>query len=475
MVRDMNGKKLLEKIQNEFSLTPDLIIKEININHLKIIYAIYLESVCTADKVNAFILKDITLGKSLKANIKDIRMLFSSPNLKSVEVKQINFYLTSGFTIVFTNYNDQLLAIETKAELDRGIQKSEFEQSLIGPKDSFTENYQKNLGIIKRRLKTSHLKMENFSLGRLSNTTVSLLYIDNIAGQDLVNRVKTKLNSLDIDAIFDVSNLVSVIDDQVKRRLPIVKLTEKPDYVCHELMSGKIAIIADNSPAALVLPAFFIDFISPVEDNYKKPTNINIIKIIRLLSLIITIFLPALYISLVNYNREVLPISMLINFTIQQTGVPFPTIIEAFIMLLICEILRETDLRFPNAYGSSMSIIGALIIGEAAVSAGLVSPIMIIIIAITFITGLMFTDAEIKNEIRRWTIIELILSSITGLYGLGLGIIFFLIHICSIDSFGIPYFFPIAPFNKEYFEDTVIESINEARSSYLTDNIKRRN
>ena len=241
--------------------------------------------------------------------------------------------------------------------------------------------------------------------------------------------------------------------------------------VATALLEGKMAIVIDTTPYVLIIPAFFIDFINPNIDNYSKSKNINFIKILRLFSYFLSMIAPALYIAIMNYNQETIPTSLLVDFAIQRNGVPFPTIVETLLMLGVCEILRESDLRFPSNYGSAISILGAIVLGEASVSAGIASPITIIVIAITFISSLTFSNVEINNSLRFFRFIFILAAGFFGLYGITLGLLFFLIYTTNITSFNKPFFAPLAPFNKEYFFNTVIKKAikkDTKRSTLLT-------
>ncbi len=463
--------KIINRIQKEFNENVDLIIKEIKITPLKTIYIVYLESVSGSDKVNDYILKNLSLLTGLKnKKITDIKSLIPSPHTIILkELDQIEFYLTNGFTIVIEKNN--VLALETKAEINRSVTEPTTEQSIIGPKDAFTENIQINLGLVKRRIKSHTLKSISQVKGRITKTMLNILYIDDIAEKENIDEVLKVLNTIDIDGITDSGIIAQYFQLENKSNFPTVYKTERPDLVATSLLEGKIAILVDTSPFALILPTFFSDFLNPQTDNYSIPKNINFLKILRLACFFLTMIIPALYIALLNFNPETIPTSLLINFAMQRNEVPFPTIIEALIMLIVCEILKESDYRFPNSYGSSISILGALIIGEAAVSAGIVSPIMIIIIAFTFITSLIFTDQEINNAIRKWRFIFLVLSTLFGLYGITLAFIYFLIHITETKSLSKPYFFPLSPYEKTYLHKYLLKTkiTNEnQRSPMLT-------
>jgi len=463
--------KIIKRIQNEFSKTPDLIIKKIKLSLLDVIYVVYLESVSSGDKVNDYILKNLsTLSTSKNKKIPNIDSIIPGPNTKEIKNEdEIEFYLTNGFTIIIRNKN--ILAIETKADINRSISTPDSEPATNGPKDAFTESYQMNLGLIKRRLKTNKLKNDEYIIGRKTKTKVGLLYFDDIVEENLINKIKEKLKKIDIDGIIDSSNIGQLITDEGKIHFPTYLITERPDNVSKALLEGKIVILVDTSPFAIVLPAFFADFINPGVDRYHKSKNVNFIKILRFSCFFLSMTVPAIYIALTNYNIETIPTKLLVSFSIQRDGVPFPAVVEAIIMLLICEMLRESDLRFPNAFGSAVSILGALILGDAAVSAGIVSPIMIIVIALTFIASLIFTEIEVSNALRHFRFVFLFSAAFYGILGLIFAGFYFLIRINNVYSFGKPYFYPLMPFDKTYLYKVLLKKPtkkDKERSSILT-------
>lgn len=447
--------KIINRLQNEFNKSPDLVIKSITINILKKIYIAYLETVSSSDKVNDYILKNLILKKDniTKGNIASF---IAAPNTLEIKnVDECEFYLTNGFSLVIID--NKIFAVETKADINRAVSDSQVESSINGPKDAFTENIQINIGLIKRRIKSSTLKAENRTIGRKTLTNISVLYFEDIADKKLVDNILEKLDTIDIDGIVDSSSIGFLLEEENKSVYPTYVQTERPDIVATSLLEGKIAIVVDTTPFVLIVPAFFIDFVNPVIDNYNKSKNVNFIKILRISAFLISMMAPAIYIAVMNYNQETIPTSLLLNFAIQRGGVPFPTIIETLIMLFVCEILRESDLRFPSSYGSAISILGAIVLGEASVSAGIASPITIIVIAITFISSLTFTTIEINNALRFFRCVFILLAGLFGLYGITLGLFYFLIYTTSTTSFNKPYFAPISPYNKEYFNNSVLK------------------
>lgn len=450
----------LKKIKTDYENITDL-----NIKKIKNIYIIYLESIIDQDKINDYILKIIP-----KSHIpRNIKELIPSPNIKDVtDYDTLGLYLESGFTIIINRH--QVIAVETRGNLSRSISTPNTEGTIYGPKESFVENYQVNLGLIKRRIKSKDLKNKDIYIGRYTKNMASVLYIDSIAEEEIFENVIKKLESIDRDGVNDITQLKKYLGDKTTNPFPAFKLTERPDVVASALLEGKIVIILDNSSDALIVPSFLADFINPIADHYEKSININFLKILRFFCFFLAILTPAIYVAITTYNQETIPTTILINFQEQRSKVPFPAVVECIITLIICEILRESDIRFPSSYGSATSILGALVLGEAAVSAGIVSPIMIIIVAITFISSLIFTDLEIINSIRHWRFFFLFIASIYGLFGIGIGIIVLFTSLTSYEVFNKPYFYPISPFDFNYIKQTLFKMKTKKRSKLLSKN-----
>ena len=452
MVNSM--KKIVKKIKTSFNKNPDLIIKKLK-KSFSTIYILFLETLTDSNKINEYILKNLILNKR-NINKQNIASFLAGPNTKKIKnFSQIEYFLTNGFSIII--YGNVIYAVETKAELTRNIDPPNVETSINGPKDSFTENYQTNIGLIKRRIKTGSLKIISKEIGRRTHTETGIIYFEDIVDLNLVKKIEEKINQIDIDGITDSSTIAFLLNGENTSVYPTIIQSERPDIVVTALLEGKIAIVIDTSPFALIIPAFFIDFINPNIDNYNKNINVNFIKILRILAFFISMTTPALYISLINYNQETIPTSLLVNFALQRERVPFPTIVETILMLLVCEILRESDLRFPSSYGSAISILGAIIIGEASVEAGVVSPIMIIVVAITFVSGLIISNLEMNNSLRFFRGIFIIASCFLGLFGMLLAFLFFLIYTTNTKSFDKIYSAPISPFEKNYFWQSVLK------------------
>ena len=453
---------------NNFS---DLIHKEITINH-NVINIYTIETITNSTKINDFILRKINYLKKENDLYEYLFNNLPCISVKKINKKDISNYLVNGFTII--EINNKYLAIETIDAPNRSITSSEYEKSITGPKDSFNEHFNTNVGLIRKRIKDTNLKLENINIGKYTNTKVGIMYINSICKNDLKEKIVNKLKEINIDGIIDSSYLISYLSKS-HNLFPTIKRSERPDLVSQSLLEGKIAIIIDNSPDVLILPTFFIDFFHMSDDYYQKSFNTTFIRLIRLFAFIISIILPSYYVAITTWNVNFIPINLLVNLIGQRTSVPFPAFLEAFIMIISFEILRESDLRIPSTQGTAISILGGLVLGDAAVNAGIISPIMIIVVAISAISGMVFQSMEVVNAIRFWRFVLIILASIFGLYGIFIGIILIISNITDTKSIDEDYLYPFAPINLLLQKDGFIkikEKIKK-RNPVISDNSTR--
>jgi spore germination protein KA len=446
---DTNIKKVIGLIKQQTDNNPDIIIKEMKLNDTDI-SVIFSESMADRTTINDFVLEFLQEIKINGIEITDMYQFLESnlPTHKVVKVsnyKDLFYNLFSGFTIIIINGSSDAISIETKAKLDSGVAVAENEKVMKGPKDGFTENYQINIGLIRKRIKSESFRLEEYVIGSKSNTKVGIMYVNGIASKELVDNISNKIKNIDIDGVFDSNYIIETISSNKKDAFPIYLSTERPDLVSLHLLDGRIAIVVENTPYVIIVPALFYDFFQSPEDYYQNNWNVNFTKIIRFIALLITLLLPAIYIAISTHNFEAIPTNLLFSFATQRQGVPLPTVAEILMMIVIFEILKETDTRSPSAIGSSLSIVGTLVLGQAAVAAGIVSPITIIVVATTAICGLISYSVDIVNGIRWWRIIFIILAAGAGLYGVFIAGLIFIINISSIKSFGIPYLTPFAP------------------------------
>lgn len=459
---------IVKEIKTRVGTSNDYKIKDICVDG-KTLTLFYNEVLTDSSSIDNFVLKSL-----LNLDRNSFRKLdehLPAINISKIKKNQIYDFVNNGFLIIFYR---KIYAVEVKAKLDRGINNIQSELSLSGPKDSFSENYNTNLGLIRRRIKSCDLKVMNLDIGVRSKTKVGILYIDDIVDKKIVKRIDEVLRRIDIDGIIDSSYLKITLEGQ-KSFFPTIMMSERPDKSAMALLEGKVVILVDMSPYALILPSFFIDFFHTTDDYYQKSFNTTFIRIIRFFAFLIAIFTPACYIAVTTRNYDIVPLDLLLMLKAGRTFVPFPAYIEALFMIVCFEILKESDIRMSNTSGSSISILGGLILGDAAVSAGIVSPIMIIVVAISSIAGLVFSSIELVNALRLYKIILLLLGTLLGIYGVIIGTIYMIYKLLTLKVFGIPYLVPFIPFDKNEINDSFIkreESVKK-RNSFLTKNIVR--
>ena len=455
---------IIEKLKEDLSPSKDYIFDTLIVDNKTINY-IYNDVLSSPKDITEYILYN--LKKLKRRELNDIDKYLPSTNVLIINKDEIINYLNNGFIIIVYK---KIYAVEFRANLDRGINEVTSELSLSGPKDSFSEVFNTNLGLIRRRIKSDKLKCIDLTVGKYTKTKVGILYIDGIVKEKLVNHIINKLNKVTIDGIIDSSYLKYTLENKFNL-FPTIIQTERPDKSSMALLEGKIVIIVDGSSYALILPSFLLDFFHTTDDYYQKSFNTSFIRIIRVFAFLIAILTPAIYISVTTRNYDLIPLPLLLVLKAGRTFVPFPAYIEAMFMIICFEILKESDLRMSNTSGSAISILGGLILGDAAVAAGIVSPIMIIVIAISSIAGLIFTSIELSNAIRDYKILLLILSTIFGIFGLIIGIIILIINLLTTETFGYNYI----SFDKNEIKDSIIKIDTDIkyRNSKLTNNIKR--
>lgn len=473
------NNKIIKKLKQDTNNSSYIVYREKYIKKNKI-DIIYNETLCDSDKLSDFILRSLdhieTIYKEENTLYEIIKDNISNMKLKEVkDYKDICKYLNNGFVIILIE-GDYSLALEVKKNLSRSIDKPITESTLRGPLDCFTENIETNIGLIKRRLKTNKLWNDDYELGKYTNNKISILSIDGITDNNIKNKLIEKIKKIDIDSVTNSGSLKHLLVKESKTIFPTIMTTERPDKVCDSLLQGKTVIILDNSPFALIMPVFLNDFFISEDDKDSKYMNNSLIRILRYTAFFITLMTPALYIAVTTFNQEMLPLEFLISFASQRSSVPFPAFFEALLMILSFEILRESDLRIPNVSTSALSIVGALILGEAAVNAGIVSPVMIIVEAVTAISALLFTEPELINAIKWYRLLFMIGATTIGMYGVFIVFIFFITNLCSINSFGKPYTIPFTPLSVSGLKNSIIKlplNKRNKRNEYLTNNIVR--
>lgn len=355
------------------------------------------------------------------------------------QMDEVVSFMTDAGIVLFVEGSPEAYGIALPGYETRPVEEPKIEVNVRGPREGFTEDLQKNLGMIYRRLKTPDLKSVPFQIGKQSQTKVTVLYLDNLVDKTVLAEVVTRLNAVQMNVLIDSAQLEEWIQDNNYSPFSQIMNTERPDRVVAALNRGKVTILIDGSPNTLIAPSSFIDFLHPSEDLYERFYFANFLRLLRLLTLFISLFGPSLYIALTTFHLEMIPTPLMLAFLSTKAGIPFPTFIEALIMEIAFEILREASLRLPRVLGQSVSIVGALIIGETAVDAGIVSRPMVIVVAMTGIASFTIPHFSTGITLRIMRFPLMFIAASAGVFGLAIGMFTIMLHLCSLKSFGKDY------------------------------------
>jgi len=460
----------LQKIKDTLGKSSDIIIREIRIGKDDSIKAgiIYTDGLTDTPTLNNFILETLMLdikGIELQKKISPEQNFISVLKDYAMTVGEIkdlkNFEdlftgLLSGDTVILIDGFAQGLIISNKQWVERGVNEPTSQTVVRGPREGFSENIRVNTALVRRKVKDPNLWMESKIIGKRTKTNVAVMFINGVANEKIVDEVRKRLDKIDIDGILESGNVEELIQDAPLSPFPTVFNSERPDIIAAALLEGRIAIFVDGTPFVLVVPALFIQFFQSSEDYYQRADIASLIRLLRFFSFGIALLAPALFIAITTFHHAMLPPALLISLTAQREGVPFPAFVEAMIMEITFEILREAGVRMPRSIGSAMSIVGAFVIGTAAVEAGIISAAMVIVVSITAISSFVSPTYDIAIAVRMLRFGFMALAASFGLYGVTIGLIALILHLCSLRSFGVPYMSPLAPFNISDQKDTFI-------------------
>jgi len=371
------------------------------------------------------------------------QVLCNADTEEKEELSELISGCLSGNTMLLLHGVAKGLLISTKGWERRGVTEPQTESVIRGPREGFTENLRTNTALIRRKIKSPQLRIEHIIVGRKTLTDVCILYVAGVANIKVVEEVKNRLQSLKVDSILDAGYIEQYMEDSPFSIFATVAYSEKPDVIAAKMLEGRTAIIVDGSPFVLTVPMLFIESFQTAEDYYIRPYFATFSRVLRYIAFFISVFAPAIYIALTTYHQELIPTTLLLTVAKAREGTPFPAFLEALIMIFSFEVLREAGLRLPRPVGQAISIVGALIMGDAAVSAGLVGAPLVIAIALTAVTGFVVPMQSDAASILR--LISMTLAAVLGGYGIAMGILAALVHLASLKSFGVPYFEGFAP------------------------------
>ncbi len=444
---EKNVEKISKLLQSD-----DIIYFQFNLNE-KNATAIYAESLSDKTMLGKQAIEPIKLG-----NVKDFDSVMKSITLPETD-KLSTFSeciekIIGGDAVILIDGFDKAVSVSTKKPAARAVTEPPTASILKGPREGFVENSQTNMSLIRQRLKTPDLKYEKLTVGKQSQTTVGLVYISSIANKKVVDTLREKIKKINVDGIIDSSYVIKNITDKKTSMFKQVGSTEKPDIFSAKLLEGRVGIIVDGSPIALTVPFIFLEDFQSSEDYYINTYRANFSRILRVAAVIISILLPAFFVAAQLFHLQFIPLAFLLTIVGSIKGIPLSPSVEMFVTLLIFEILNEASIRMPRYVGIAMSVVGALVLGETAVNAGMVSTPTIMIIALS---GICFYAVPDLNETL--SVLRLMFLTIAGFMG-GYGIILLacglITYLCAFDSFGTPYMSPYAPINLGDMQDGFI-------------------
>ena len=454
------------------------------------IYGVYIDGMVNREIIENFFLGRIIDYKNLKSE--DIAMQSSITQLimqhfsATFDIKEVETMddmvraVLSGDTAIFVDGASKGLVIATRGWPGRGISAPETEAVIRGPRDGFVETIRFNTVLVRRRIRDTKLKVEMMAMGTRSRTDIAIMYMEDIAKPQLLDEVKTRLQKYVIDGVFDSGYVEQLIEDSWRSPFPQTQATERPDKVASSLLEGKIAIIVDNSPFAIVVPTTFNAFFQASEDYYQRWEIMSFTRILRYIVGFLAFSLPALYLSVTNFQPAMLPTALAVSIAASREGVALISVMEIIVMETAFELLREAGLRLPGPVGHAIGVVGGLVIGQAAVEAKLISPLVVIIVAITALATFAIPDYNLTSAFRLIRYAFIIISAVFGLYGFLIGLLILLAHMASLESFGTPFLSPYtASGHNGYndFRDTVIRFplfMQNRRPRYARDSQKTR-
>lgn len=409
---------------------------------------VYVDGLANKDLVDRDIIKPLRAQEFDGNSEKALRVSFEyAEDIPSVLKKVLE-----GNTAVFYAKSKNALICDLKQWDKRAIDTPDAEGVTRGPKEGFTENFLTNISMVRRKLRTPNLTIEQMRLGRQTNTAVAILYLEDIVNCDVLERVKERLSKIDIDSILETGQIEQYLEDSPFSIISGIGLTQKPDVAAARMLEGRLAIVVDGTPHVMTIPELFIETLQNAEDYYTRTLFSNFLRFIRLFALFLSIYTPGLSVAVMTFHMEMVPFTFLESIIRATQGTPFPIAFELFFLGIMFEMLKEAGLRMPKAIGSAITIVGALILGDIAVSAGVVGAPSVIIIAITAVASLLTVNVNEFATIYRFGM--LFLGAVMGIVGIAAGTLFMMAQLISKTSFGIPV---LSSFSKEEFKDSIIK------------------
>ncbi|TLS35226.1 spore germination protein [Pseudalkalibacillus caeni] len=438
-------------VEEQLFHTSDLFHKELTFNGKKILL-LYLRTLVDQEKLQNFVIRPINRTKAGELS----ETINSSEVINTSDLNEAIVGLMKGHCILISENSETIYIVSVIANKYRNIDQPVSEQIIRGSHEGFIESMLVNLYLIRKRVENRNLTIKYFTLGKATQTKVALVYVNNLANPEIIKEVEKRLNAIDTDSIQSPGFIEEYIEDSPYSPFPQLLNTERPDRTGGHLLEGRFAIVMEGSPTVLIAPITLFAFYQSPDDYNSRWYIGSFFRTVRLASFLISMGLPAIYISIVSFHFEVIPIDLIFQIKNSLENVPFPPLFEAIMMVIILELLREASIRLPPSIAQTIGVVGGLVIGTAVVEASLVSNTMIIVIALTAISSFVVPSNEMSTTIRLLSFPLMIGAATLGFFGIIFFLTLILMHLCKLKSFGTPYFAPFAPFNPEGIKDTFI-------------------
>ncbi|MBO8141823.1 MAG: spore germination protein [Firmicutes bacterium] len=433
-----NARRDAEHIRRLLGEPPELVIRPIDGAESQAIL-VYIDGLVDQNQVAEHIIAPLTREPSAKA-----REPFPAQQSRLETLDGAASALLLGHCVLLRD-REGATAYDVRNWAKRAVEQVQTEPTEVGPREGFTEDLATNLALVRRRLRTHRFRSEQFVLGEQTRTQVRLLYLAGIARNELVAEVRHRLRSVDIDGVLGINHVDELTSDNPLSPFPSTVTTERPDRVASMMLEGNVAILVDGSPLALVMPGTFSALLQSSDDFHQRFFYASFTRMVRWISVAVGLMAPSIYVSLISYHHELVPTRLLFTIAASREGIPFPPIIEAVLMEMAFEVLREAGLRMPRQFGQALSIVGVLVIGESAVRAGLVSPLMIVVVGMTAIATFAIPATPLANAIRLLRFPMMALAGVLGLFGVFFGFMLVVGLLVSSRSYGVPYLTPVIP------------------------------
>ncbi|WP_102346324.1 spore germination protein [Bacillus sp. Marseille-P3661] len=457
----------LNAIRNVFKNDSDFFYRSFHIAGTIPSVAIYIGSLVDKEVINRDVIQPLQEHRNAPVTNNESKaylewllddVLYLCDGEIVIEIQSVLDALLHGKTIILIEGERHALILDTSKTEKRGITQPETERVVRGPREGFIEHMQTNISLLRNRLPVAEFRVEPMEIGKKTKTKITICYLESIANPVLIEEVKRRLSDIHIDRILDAGYIEQFIEDNPRSPFPQVQNTERPDKTIGSILEGRVAILVNGSPYALIVPSIFNQFYHTSEDYNERWMITSIIRIIRFMALIFSLTFSSFYVTVLSYHPEMIPAKFVVAASSGRAGVPFPVVVEVILMEVAMEILREATVRMPQQVGGALSIVGVLVIGQAAVMAGFVSPITVVIIAMSTIGSFATPSYNAATAFRMLRFPLLFLSGAFGLLGLSTGLIFIINHMLSLRSFGVPYMAPVSPGDYSGLKDSLIRA-----------------